>query len=101
MDKQIQVEGKQVLVKLHGYMLEENAVLLGQELSGYVCRGFNTFVIDMSKLDYIDSSGLGVLIALNKVSIKSGGSVSLCGLQGTVEELFEVTHLKKVFKVMN
>lgn len=99
LDKQITVEGDRVYVTLSGSMQEEQASLLGQDLLGYMSQGHYTYVIDLSGLQYVDSSGLGVLIALNKLSLRSGGSVTLKGLQGTVDELFEVTRLKKVFKI--
>ncbi len=99
LDRQFEVQQERILVELKGCMYEDHAALLGQELSNYVSRGYNTYIIDMSSLDYIDSSGIGVLMAINKLSQRSGGSVTLQGLKGTVRELFEITHLNKVFKL--
>lgn len=98
MQKQVTVAQGCVAVQLKGRMDEEDAGVLGLELQAYVEQGYSTYHIDMSDLYYIDSAGLSVLIAINKRALKLGGDVMLTGLKGTVEELFEVTRLKKIFK---
>jgi len=99
MEKQITIDNKQVVVMLRGSMYVEDAAVLREDLLGHITKGYNTFVLDMSALDYIDSSGLGVLVAINKRALQAGGSVILVGLKGVVKELFELTRLHKIFKI--
>lgn len=99
MEKHIDISEENVVVTLDGRMHGEDAELLGKELFRYIDQGYGNFIIDMAGLQYIDSTGMGVLIAINKQTQQTGGSIALSGLRGTVNELFEVTRLKKVFKI--
>jgi anti-sigma B factor antagonist len=57
------------------------------------------FVIDCQGLNFINSSGLGALISALKDVRLSGGDLALCGLTPYVDEIFEITGLKRVFRV--
>lgn len=50
-------------------------------------------------MDYIDSSGLGVLVAIQKKALPRKGNVTLVGASGIVKELFELTRLNHVFSM--
>ena len=56
-------------------------------------------VVDLSKVSYIDSSGLAALIeAMQKVG-KYGGKFALAGLQENVRPIFEIARLDQVFRI--
>ncbi len=58
----------------------------------------NRAVFDLSGLNFVDSSGLSVLIScLRKVS-ESGGELKLSGLQKPVRTLFELVKMHKLFE---
>lgn len=99
MFRQIEENAGLVSVTLSGRLQKEDANLLRQELLEYMEKGCSTYRIDMSNLEYIDSSGLGVLLALHKMTVRDGGKLVLAGMRGTVDELFEVTRLKKIFQI--
>jgi anti-sigma B factor antagonist len=56
-------------------------------------------VLNLSKLSYINSSGLGILINLLKTSQNKGGDIKLAGLQGELRELFSITSLDQIFSI--
>src|SRR5437016_8554075 len=56
-------------------------------------------VVDMSKVSYIDSSGLAVLIEAMQNVEKYGGKFSLAGLQENVKPIFEIARLDQVFRI--
>jgi anti-sigma B factor antagonist len=58
-------------------------------------------VLDLSKLSYINSSGLGILINLLKTVQVKGGDIKLTGLQGELRELFSITSLDQIFSVFS
>lgn len=99
MEQDFRVEGDRVIVKLAGSMYVEGAATLREKLLVFNDEGYSRFVIDMSMVEYIDSSGLGVLVAVQKRALQRGGEVTLAGLQGIVKELFELTRLDRVFTV--
>ena len=99
MRQEIYVEDEKVMVNLSGSLFMEEAALLRQKLLLQLEKGYNRFVVNLSRVDYIDSSGLGVLVAVHKRAMQNGGTVILIGMQGTVKELFELTRLDKVFDI--
>jgi len=55
-----------------------------------------TVSVDASQLDFIDSSGLGFLIALKKVTQDEGVSMSISNLGGKARRVFEIARVDKV-----
>ncbi len=54
-------------------------------------------VIDLSSIRFIDSSGLGCLIAALRLSHAGNGEVRLCGMCKQVRSVFELVSLDKLF----
>lgn len=90
----------QVTAVLSGGLYVEDAIALREKLIAYFDQGFTRYVVDLSRVDYIDSSGLGVLVAIQKRALQKGGGVSIKGINGTVKEIFDLTRLTKVFDII-
>lgn len=99
MIQEITVIDNQVQVNLSGSIYVEEAAQLRESLIGYIEKGHKTFVVDLGNVDYIDSSGLGTLVAIQKRALQNGGSVIIKNLKGLVKDLFELTRLTKVFEI--
>jgi anti-sigma B factor antagonist len=56
-------------------------------------------VVDLSKVSYIDSSGLAVLIEAMQTVEGYGGIFALTGLQENVRPIFEIARLDQVFRI--
>ncbi len=54
-------------------------------------------VVDLEKVNYIDSSGLATLVELLKRTKSQGGMLGLAGMSDKVRSLFEITKLDKLF----
>lgn len=62
------------------------------------CLADSTAVeVDLSELEFIDSSGLGALVQLLKEATRDGGSLALTGVRPSTHRLLEVTGLASVF----
>lgn len=57
-------------------------------------------VLDLSGLDYISSAGLRSLLAAAKQSKTASGKIVLCGLAGTVAEVFRMSGFMTIFTVV-
>lgn len=56
-------------------------------------------IFDVSKIDYINSSGLNFFIrALTKIR-NAGKELILCGMSGVVEKLFIISKLNEIFTI--
>lgn len=91
------INNGQVIVDLAGSMYVEEAAILREKLIAFMESGHKEFSIKLHNVDYIDSSGLGVLVAIQKRALQIKGGVTLIGANGVVKELFELTRLNKVF----
>src|SRR5574341_1172206 len=72
---------------------------LKRVLAGLIDKGQSRVVVDLSQVGYIDSSGMGVLVASMKQARAAGGDVRLCALQADVRAIFEMTRLIKVMSI--
>ncbi|MCI0347504.1 MAG: STAS domain-containing protein, partial [Chloroflexi bacterium] len=57
------------------------------------------FLIDFAGAAYIDSSGLGALVALSRRVRDAGGELRLSGLNEDLRSLFELTKLDTLFAI--
>ena len=100
MIQEIAVEENRVLIKFSGDIYMEDATRIRDSLMGYIEKGQINYIIDLGGVDYIDSSGLGALVAIHKRALQRGGHVVIKGLHGMVKELFILTRLDRVFKIL-
>jgi len=56
-------------------------------------------VVDLSRVTYIDSSGLAALIEGLQNVEEHGGKFALAGLQENVRSIFEIARLDQVFRI--
>ena len=57
-------------------------------------------VIEMTRVVYVDSSGLATLVGILKNMRSYGGKMRLAGMSPKVKSLFEITKLDKLFEIM-
>lgn len=57
------------------------------------------YVIDLVNVDFMDSAGLGTLIAVLKRISESGGDMKIANLQKKPRMVFEITRAYKVFEI--
>lgn len=61
-------------------------------------RSGKTLVLDLSKAEFMDSSGLGVMISLLKL-LGADGDLRLAGIHGPVAQTFKMTRMDRVFPI--
>lgn len=57
------------------------------------------YVIDLEQVDFMDSAGLGTLIAVLKRVTEQGGDMKIANLQKKPRMVFEITRAYKVFEI--
>ncbi len=97
--QEIQTNGTQVTVKLGGSMYAVDAAALRDAIQDLIKRGQKSFLFDLSAIDYMDSTGLGLFIYLDEELKGKNGKMVLKGLTGRVKTLFERTRLYDVFTI--
>jgi anti-sigma B factor antagonist len=56
-------------------------------------------LLDCGQLKYIDSTGLGVLVAAYKKATELGGSIQIIRLKPYLKKIFMITALDKIFNI--
>jgi anti-sigma B factor antagonist len=74
---------------------------IAASLNMMIEKKLSPLVVDLSRVSYIDSSGLAVLIeGMQKVQ-QYGGKFALAGLQEQVRLVFEIARLDQVFQIFS
>ena len=90
--------GAVTILALSGRLvLDDGDGLLRERVDALVNSGDVRIVIDFSDLDYVDSAGIGVLIAKYLSVRRKGGSLKLLNLTKRIEDLLSITKLLTVF----
>jgi anti-anti-sigma factor len=99
-DRQIfdQQSSKDTVVLLcHGRLVAGTAHLLQDEVRAQIAQA-QTIVLDLSEVQYMDSSGLGALVAIYVSTKRAGKRLQLIKLSERVQELLRITKLLGVFE---
>jgi anti-sigma B factor antagonist len=75
----------------------EPQLLLRDTVRRFIDDGNDRFVLNLSEVSYVDSSGLGELVSIKSLLNKIGGRVSLLGVAKKVQNLLVMTNLVIVF----
>ena len=94
-----EVDGVSV-VELEGrIVLGEESNLLRETVKGLLGAGKKKIVLNMDRVTYIDSAGLGALVAAHHSARTQGASLRLSNLGSRFQEVLQVTKLLTVFDV--
>ena len=63
-------------------------------------NGQKNIEIDLSETNFIDSCGLGALIALHKTACSRHGSLRLVNPQTSVQHILELTRMHRLFEIL-
>ena len=94
-----EVDGVSV-VGLNGrIVLGEESGAMREAVKGLMAAGKKKIVLDMSNVTYIDSAGLGILVAAYVSAKNQGASIRLCALGHKFHEVLQITRLLTIFEV--
>jgi len=74
---------------------------LRQEIDGLLARGRVRIILDLERVKFIDSAGLGELIASRKRAVELGGDIRILHPGRHVEEVLVLTLLTEVFEIFH
>jgi anti-sigma B factor antagonist len=91
------VEPDLTVVELTGHLnLGNELMTVESAVKRLIDDGARKLVIDVTKLEYIDSAGIGMLVACNGQIERAGGKMRVAGAQGTVAKAFEIVHMDRI-----
>ena len=86
-------------VQLYGEVDIYNADSLKSELHALIDERQADIVLDCTNLNYIDSTGLGVLVSALKKIREADKQISIVCLKPHIAKIFTLTGLDKVFEI--
>ncbi len=88
------------LLRFHEERLDaHNSQELKEHLLKLLENGSKALVLDLSEVRFVDSSGLGALLAGHKNAGLRESRFALAGVQARVQSMFELTRLHRVFEI--
>jgi anti-sigma B factor antagonist len=91
--------GTVVIAKLSGRLDAAVTRDVRDRLIGMAGQSEKGIVLDMQQVDFIDSSGLGLLVSLVKATAEIDRALGLCSLTPQAQSLFELTRMSKIFPI--
>lgn len=87
------------IVAVGGEIDVYTAPKLRDVISELIAEGHYRMIIDLEKVEFLDSTGLGVLVGGLKKARSHDGSVELVCSQERLLKIFRITGLAKVFTI--
>jgi anti-sigma B factor antagonist len=98
-DVQTTPDGQAQIFVLHGSLDISTSPTVRAALVEAADRGQHEIVVDLSNLEFLDSTGLGALIGAHKRAKDNGGRVRLVVQEGQILRLLRITGLLGIFPV--
>jgi anti-sigma B factor antagonist len=96
-----EIDGTSVVTLGGRIVLGEESQALREKLKSLIAEGKKKIVLNMDNIMYIDSAGLGILIAAHVCAKVQGASLRLSNLGSKFQEILQITRLVTVFQVFN
>src|SRR5437762_3460488 len=94
-----EVDGVAVVALDGRIVLGEESNALREKVKSLLAEGKKKIVLNMDNVTFIDSAGLGTLVASHHTVKTQGASLRLCHLSSKFQEVLQITKLLTVFDV--
>jgi stage II sporulation protein AA (anti-sigma F factor antagonist) len=99
---ELEVKHNVLCIRLAGELDHHTAEELRQKVTAKLEENpINHIVLNLGKLSFMDSSGLGVILGRYKQIKNGGGEMVVCSISPAVERLFEMSGLFKIIRQEN
>lgn len=88
-----------LIVRIEGELNLYTTPALRDILEKIINEGISKILLDLEKLLYVDSSGLGALLGFQSQLNKKAGFLRLCAVSENVDKVLEMTKLKQIMKI--
>lgn len=97
---EVQRSGELAVVRLAGHVVRDNQLELRNELERLIFDGVTRLAVDLEKVDYMDSSGLGCCSSIHKLfSERGSGAIAVFAATENVEKTWKLIRLDLVIPI--
>lgn len=90
-----------LILSADGGLNSQNAEQFVEELQTLVDAGARKLIVDCTRLSYITSYGVGILIRLHKKLAEGGGEVKIAAVDSPIIKVLRLLRLDTVFEIYN
>ena len=98
-DLKVEDGGELLIFKLRGSLDLATSPHVRASLMEASEKGNRNLIVDLSQLEFLDSTGLGALIGAHRRATERGGQMRLIVSEGPIARLLNITGLIRVFAV--
>lgn len=99
MDIQIGIRGEIVILSLIGKLDARTDAKFNTEVNRLIQKNFNLIFIEMSKLTFLDSTGLGACMKAHRAAREKGGVIIFVSPSEPVNKVFRITGADSIFNI--
>lgn len=99
MELAVTIAGPVTILKIDGRLDSNTSKELEDKVMGLIAGGASRLLMDFGGVDYINSSGLRVLLMAFQHLKKSGGVLHLCDIKDYMREVFEISGYTEIFPI--
>ena len=97
---EIVCEENLAILKIDGEIIFDNSNSFKEESKKRISeKNCDHLIIDLSKVPYIDSSGIGFILSLFKFMRTQGGKLVIANANQKIKKVFEITKMTQVFQM--
>jgi anti-anti-sigma factor len=89
-----------MIIEASGVFDATQGAKVRDDITVAIQTGRKVVLVDLEKVTFIDSSGLGALVAALKTVRAEGSELYLCSVANQVQMLFELTSMSQVFRIL-
>ena len=95
-------EGSRLTVRLAGELDHYCAQSIRRELDALLSDpGVRTLILDFSALQFMDSSGIGVILGRYRILRDRGGSVAVTHMNRHIERIFHMSGMDRIIRQLD
>ena len=96
-----QLSPQVILAPIAGRFDAHQVPKIQKEIDAALADGATTVIMELSEVNFVDSSALAVMVRTMKHCRERGGELILCGLRQPVRIIFELTRMDKAFRIFD
>lgn len=95
----MEVRGRSLLIQISKELDHHNAVTIREKADKLIDKNaVNQIIFDFSNSEFMDSSGIGVIMGRYKKIIFTGGKVAVTNVNSSIDRIFKLSGLYKIIE---
>lgn len=102
MNVECKVKNRNLIIQMQGELDDHNAKIVRDKIDRLIDRNnILNIIFDFSYMDFMDSSGIGIIMGRYKKIQTFGGVIAVVNVKPTIDRIFNLSGLYKIVKKYN